>query len=481
MEPTSFLTQIIPPARMVRLLLGEGRDSGAPLVWSSFLLRQPTEEGLLLYNTLTLELLHLPAALVPELETLTGEADGRVPSLQAGPAVSTGAEGGEPPLRAELRETLRKKWFLLPAELDQHRTVLELRQTLRDMEPPPRGLEKYTVFTTTACNARCFYCFERSWQPRSMSPETADKTADYMLAHSPDMPFRIDWFGGEPLMNRRAIDRICGRLREAGARFESAMTTNGYLFEPETLSRDLALWRLKACQITLDGTEERYNRVKNYVGGGESPYRRVLGNVHALAAAGTRVMLRMNFDRSNAGDIRALTEALIREFGGEPRVRAFASMLYEYENDPASLRTPEERAELHAIRDELMARLEAGGLHRASGLPRELDWHMCMADSGSMITVLPDGNVGLCEQYAHDHFIGNIQSPGLDREGMEAFRALHPEIPACEDCPLFPGCIPLLNCPNQICHPQRRAARENDQKRSMRMEWKRYQKGRTTT
>ena len=440
------LIQVIPAARKLRFLLGDGRETGAPLVWTSFLLRQPTDEGLLLYNTLTLELLLVPEALVPALEAPTGT----------------------------LRETLRQKWFLVPADLDQHATVLELRQALQAMEPPTDYLKKYTVFTTTACNARCAYCFEKDWTPQTMDPETADRAADYMLAHSGTHPFRIDWFGGEPLVNRRAIDRISDRLRAGGARFESVMTTNAYLFDPDTLREDQLRWNLTRCQITLDGPEASYNRIKNYIYPGVNAYQRVLRNVHALTAAGVRVMLRLNFDLSNAAEIRRLAEELGREFGSDRRVSAYAAILYEHADDPRETRSPEERAGLEALRVELKQLLQAGGLLRPASLPRALPWHMCMADSGNMITILPDGHVGLCEQYPRDQFIGSLDSDSFDQTVMERFRAVKPEIPACADCPSFPGCIPLRKCPNQICYPQRRDARAVDTRQAMLAEWLRF-------
>ena len=481
MEHTSFLTQIIPPARMVRLLLGEGRDSGAPLVWSSFLLRQPTEEGLLLYNTLTLELLHLPAALVPELETLTGEADGRVPSLQAGPAASTGAEGGAPSPRRELREQLRKKWFLVPADLDQHQTALELRKTLQDMEPPAEHLKKYTVFTTTACNARCFYCYEKDWTPRTMRPETADRLAEYMLAHSGSHRFQIDWFGGEPLVNLGVIDRICTRLREAGANYRSHMVSNGYLFDPALIARAAELWRLEEVQITLDGVGETYERIKNYKTGTQGAFRRVTDNIAALAAAGIRVHVRMNFDLHNLAQIEELADWLIQRFGGTPGVAAYPVPLFEDPEDPAAWHSDEERDRLCAAELDMRARMEAGGLRRSLPLPREPDLRMCMADSGCMITVLPDGKIGLCQNYDHSGFIGGIDGPEPDEAGLCSGRALREEIPACADCPIYPGCIRLKLCPTQICYPQRRHVREEVKKRSMLAEWKTYQLRRTTT
>ena len=446
------LLTVIPADHRVKMLLGKGRGGEGPLRWTGFLFRLPVKEGMLLYSTLTLELVLVPPELVPGLETPAGA----------------------------LREALHKRWFLVTPGLDEHSLALEIRQTLRLLEPPAPWITKYTVLTTTACNARCAYCFEENWVPRTMSLETADRVADYMLAHSEGHPFQIDWFGGEPLVNRRVMDRICTRLSEAGASFRSGMTTNGYLLDPETAAADAALWRLKACQITLDGREEAYNRIKNYVYPGVNAYRRVLGNIHAMAAAGVSVTIRLNFDLSNLEEIRLLIEELIGEFRGEANVGVTPIILYEHEEPGSVPWTPEVREALQTARLELMARLEAGGLGRPGRLPRAQFCHMCMADSGDKITILPDGEIGLCEQHNRAHLIGRIDSPDLDEAARQAACALRPEIPACADCPLYPGCIRLALCRNQICHPQRRASREQQKLNSIRMEWEQYKHRRNT-
>lgn len=441
-----FIT-VVPADRRSRMLLGEGREGKASPVWSSFLLRQPVEGGLLLYNTLTLELLFVPEALLPELERPTGT----------------------------LKERLRRDWYLVPGDLDQHRTALELRQTLRAMFPPPERLEKYTVFTTTACNARCFYCFEKDWTPRTMSPETADKAAAYMLRHSAGGAFQIDWFGGEPLVNARVIDRICQRLTEAGARFRSSMVTNGYLFDPELIRRAAGLWRLGQAHITLDGVGKTYDRIKDYKTGGAGAFERVVENIRGLTAAGVRINIRMNYDLHNLEEIDRLTDWLTAELGGNPRLRAYPIALFEDPDDPAAQRSEAQRILLCQAETRLRERLEAAGLFRPHPLPRSHETHMCMADSGSMVTILPEGQLGLCENYDHSGFIGSLDSDELDRAVMAEMEALRPEIPACADCPLYPDCIRLQKCPNQICHPQRRAVREQRKRRSMLMEWMNYQ------
>ncbi|MFR2168114.1 MAG: radical SAM protein [Coprococcus sp.] len=66
-----------------------------------------------------------------------------------------------------------------------------------------------TIYPTQACNARCFYCFEQKEQKYWMTEETADEVVDYItrtLSVDNELVFR--WFGGEPLLGEKIIDRI---------------------------------------------------------------------------------------------------------------------------------------------------------------------------------------------------------------------------------------------------------------------------------
>ena len=445
MEQADNLIRVLPADRRPALLLGEGRESSAPLVWSSFHLRQPTDEGLLLYNTLTLELLHVPAALVPALETPEGA----------------------------LRETLRKKWFLVPADLDQHRTARELREALYLMEQRPEGIEKFTVLTTTACNARCFYCYEKGWQPITMRPELAEQTADYILRHAAPS-FHIDWFGGEPLVNMAAIDRISDRLLAAKADFSASMFSNCYLIDEAVARRAAERWRLRTLTVTIDGRRELYNRVKAYVNPTEDPFTRVIRNIHLLDQAGVEPIIRVNLDTFNRAEAYGLVEELIREFGGSKKRDIRITPVYEKVDDPATWFSEADRSGNFRAMAELRRRLVEAGLCHETYLERSLPTHRCMADSGNMVMILPDGKLGLCEHYLRDHYIGDIWSETLDRQVMEKFRELHPEIPACADCPNYPLCIRLKKCDSAICYPQMREYLEQNRRDAMLSTWKHY-------
>ena len=74
----------------------------------------------------------------------------------------------------------------------------------------------------------------------------------------------ITWFGGEPLLNVEIINYICEKLVENNIKFISSIITNGYLFNDKLVTMAGHKWNLSHAQISLDGTEPEYNRIKNY-------------------------------------------------------------------------------------------------------------------------------------------------------------------------------------------------------------------------
>ncbi len=176
------------------------------------------------------------------------------------------------------------------------------------LRPAAKIITDYTIFTTTDCNARCFYCFEKNAARIPMSPGSAEKTAGFIAGHCGGNEVSISWFGGEPLYNMEAIDIICRGLRERGIPFNSKIVSNGYLFDREIIGRAKVDWELRSVQITLDGTEDVYNKAKAYIYKGVNAFRRVIGNIHLLLDAGIAVDIRLNIDTYNADNLTAFKE-----------------------------------------------------------------------------------------------------------------------------------------------------------------------------
>jgi radical SAM protein with 4Fe4S-binding SPASM domain len=98
-----------------------------------------------------------------------------------------------------------------------------------------------------------------------------------------------------------------------------------------------------------------------------------------------------------------------------------------------------------------------------------------MADSGKSVTILPNGEIGLCEHFSEDEFIGHIDSDKFDETMVKSWRKTAPEIPECAECFYYPECIRLEKCANsRVCFAQERNDRLRKTKRAMRNEYEKW-------
>ncbi len=173
---------IIPTTSLVEQIVGrQKRTDGQSYRLMTYVVQQPVADGVLLYNTLTCSLVLLTP---DEAADITAQQE------------------------------LIDRWFLVPQEHDDQKLCRQIRQMAALLKPAAKAITSYTILTTTGCNARCFYCYEKGTKPVTMTAETADKVVRYIVKHRGDEKVKISWFGGEPLVNAKVIDQICTELRE---------------------------------------------------------------------------------------------------------------------------------------------------------------------------------------------------------------------------------------------------------------------------
>lgn len=407
--------QIILPSHGNTLkILGKAQPSDSGYRFMTYVVTEQVEEGYLLFHTLTREMLLLTA------EEYAHSKD--LPELY-------------------------EKWFLVPEEMDDMSWADQVRFVRRTVRKKAKNITGYTIFTTTDCNARCFYCYELGRSRIPMSEETAHRAASYIQQHCGGEKVRLRWFGGEPLFNQAVIDIICTDLRNMGIDYSSSMISNGYLFDGETIQRAVELWKLGSVQISLDGTEALYNRSKAYIyRDGTSPYQKVLDNIGGLMEGGVMVHIRLNMDFHNADNLPALVDELHERFGNNQKMRVYSHVLFEYAGNKPKVRAEEERRSLYAKKLQLGEQLNAYGWRTGRGLRKSLPVSLCMADCGGNRTILPDGHIGLCEHYSEDHFIGSLDSDSLDQAMVRQFQVYRRPQPECAACPSYPECIRLELC-----------------------------------
>ena len=390
----------------------------APVRQSVYCVETEAEDGTLLYNTLSGEMILL--------------------------------ENGEWPA-----EYLTQQGFLVPEDSDEQSLCDNIRAAL-DLFGSTRssGFDTYTILTTSDCNARCFYCYELGCEKMTMSDDTAHQAADYILRTSAEGPVKLRWFGGEPLFNSRAIDIICSSLNEAGKDFHSVMVSNGYLFDNDLIRKGTELWKLENVQITLDGTEDIYNRRKAFVDDRSGAFRRVTGNIGKFLAAGIKVQIRLNTDRANINDLSELLDVLDKRYPDKTGLRVYVTPLFDAAMDEDAERRKALFDGLRGLED----KARAFGLAKPSPLPMGLKTNNCIADNNKQVVILPDGRLHSCEHFNENSSFGSMAENTPRAEAMPYWTQTYGKLLECGSCPLYPQCIRLLHCPDidGSCYPEAR-------------------------
>ena len=405
---------IIPANRKVQDILGLNLAETDNMRPYTFCMRTVSGKDVLYFNVLTRELIHY------DLQDEQSDA---------------------------VQAYLRDHWFLVKEDSDDFALASQINSIIGLMQKKTRDpLKSFIIFTTTDCNARCFYCFEKGCPRIDMTESTADAVSEFIIKRSSDEESVLNWFGGEPLFNSAVIDRICENLLSAGKKFSSSMISNGYLFHEEHVQKASGLWNLKEVQITLDGTEDIYNRTKSFIYREGSAYRTVLDNIRRLLNSGIAVTVRLNMDRYNFGDLMKLVEELKNMFDGEKLLTVYSAPLSEQHMNKEIV--SQRRRKIYSLQRELTEQLDSYGLAGFRKLNRSIPINQCMADSGKCVVILPDGKTGLCEHYTDRELIGNIWQDEEDLAVIEAWSRIAEPVEACRTCAVYPQCHRIEKCPN---------------------------------
>lgn len=367
-------------------------------------------------------------------------------------------------------------WFLVPEGHDDCKLSQQLTHVARLLAAPQTGITGYTIMTTSDCNARCFYCYELGQARRPMTEDTALQTADYIISHCGGQAVSIEWFGGEPLYNKPVINLIVNRLKEAGVTFSSSMISNGYLLDADTVKEAYDQWNLKQVQITIDGTEQTYNRVKAYIYRGVNAYERVMENIGHLLAADITVIIRMNIDMHNADDLEQLAEELHERFKDQKHLSAYLHLLFEDKAKRAGACDDDNRKLLVEKMRLIEDKLAGWGLFKYHNFEPLIKTGNCMADNDGSVVIQPDGYITKCEHYTDSHHVGHISQDGQDAGKIAWFKEKGTMVGTfCRECAKYPDCQFLLSCPNyEECYPEMPQRYEHQLREEMKAMYKAY-------
>ncbi len=295
----------------------------------------------------------------------------------------------------------------------------------------------YRILPTSACNARCFYCYEDKSNASSMNKETAKQVCRYIFEQSDDRIVKIQWFGGEPLMNIDIIDYITFHLREEynDNSISFSMITNGSLINEDIVRKMVNLWNISDIQITLDGTAHEYNKRKKY-NGIKNAFEVVKNNISLLVNNGINTHVRLNYDFENYIDIINLIEELRKTLPCKNKLHVYSYHLYGVNNN--STIDSKKKEEWFAVQNALIKQgfstpLELFSLKRRKS--------QCFACQTNGFVILPNGDLYKCSMSINDKNakVGNIWDGITNYKSLESwcYSGLKEK---CIDCVFLPIC-----------------------------------------
>lgn len=305
------------------------------------------------------------------------------------------------------------------------------------------------LWVTTDCNLFCRYCYARGGERSEyMSPQVARRAID--LVSQSGQPFKIQFSGGEPVLNLELIADIVDYCADLSVRFQ--IQTNATLVTPSLAAhlRELDV----AVGVSLDGIPEVNDRLRVFPDGSGSSGAAISG-IQSFAEIGTTVGMTCVLTRENAVELPQLVT-----------LAAYLGNVYGISIDilrPVGRAVDENLAHAHpaqAARAVRQAAQQADALAAIGGTlirfrevermrywlqnPRSPNGYCHFSHAHTMM-VTPAGEVYPCASLAGlpSFHLGNVLDPhfaeGLP-ESLLHSRDLIPLSPQCRQCPQKPYC-----------------------------------------
>lgn len=347
-------------------------------------------------------------------------------------------------LLSEDFDILTNNGFLIPEQTDELKTYIEINDLVRTINSSEKGVKRYNILTTTGCNIRCFYCFEGEIEPISMTCDTAEHVAEYIIrTRDSNSETNLRWFGGEPLVNNKVIDIITQKLRDNNIPFVSTMSSNGILFSDQIIRKSRDLWNLKKVRTSFDGLEKEHNKRKNCLS--LNAFKVTSQNIEKLICAGIQVDIRFTLDLDNSDELLELAHLLCDKYSNNSLVKMYSRCIFQETTTDAADKDYERVKRCVEKKEELDSYLRSRGVFDYNRLlPVGYQPYYCAANDPQAVVISPNGNLCSCETIdASSTFWGSVLNDNYDEAERDAWLRHDIINPECQSCKFLPSCTPF--------------------------------------
>lgn len=374
---------------------------------SKFNYIQKNKQGYLIYNTLYNSLVRLTSL---EYEKL-------IEKKKAG---------------KELRRKFIRHGLIIDKKLDEEEIYSQWRVLQKSIN---RQYISVNITTTLKCNARCYYCYEKGVKHYDFQKKQFPLLMKFLKKQiKKDDTLALNWFGGEPLMNKELLNFVCNELKKSGILFYSYIITNGSLINKRMVEHDFIRWNVQDVQITIDGLRETYEQRKSYIDQKRNIFSRILKKIELVAQNGIRVHIRLNIDRKNAIEILELVKVLNTRYGQYDVVTWYPAFLTGIGDDLSEEEKVDFIKKMFSIMQNPI-KMNIG--RRLYSLPRS---RSCMRNDPNSFSVDVFGNVYSCEHMVgrQEKAIGTLKNFDIQKNQCRAEVILRDE---CKKCVFLPKCM----------------------------------------
>lgn len=337
----------------------------------------------------------------------------------------------------QLADQALQNGFVVPSEENEVEKVLAVER----MNNYSTRFAGFQILPTTDCNARCWYCYERSFEKKTMPKNVLDSIPSFIEPYM-DMvdDIHVTWFGGEPLLG---FDSMCGLSDELigisashGVGYTSDIITNATLLTPGMIDVLVGRCRIGQAQVTLDGIGAEHIARKRYLD--ESiTFDNVMSAMDLLVNSGIRLLIRINVDKSNTRDCIELIDCLAEKWAMRDNVMLYVAPLYG--SSGVSFYGRDELNNLYRVVFKSM--IDSGWIRTLDGLPMNFNNATCSARMINNFVIAPNGDVFKCEHLLScpAEKVGTVFDGVVFNEAMARWSA--PSEPnKCTECSYLPTC-----------------------------------------